>query len=190
MLDCDYRKNRGEETLCCRTFESASHGHKFPELSAIEKARIKLAALIHDVGKIGVDNKLLKKMKLERWEKEQIDKHASYTKEILQRMFSSLKGVDEKEFQEIIELAAGHHSKPAEAKLGSQIMAILDHFDAVTSPRAYRIDKPALAVERALMQIADDAIKHGKYDSGLVERISDVIRTQANEVNAVVPKIE
>ncbi|MEM3030694.1 MAG: HD domain-containing protein [Candidatus Micrarchaeia archaeon] len=159
---------------------------EFPELSAAEKARMKLAALIHDVGKVGVDNNVWRKVgELKPLEREQIAKHADYTKDVLRQAFSSLRGVNEKEFQEIVELAAGHHLKPGQAKLGSQIMAILDHFDAATSPRVYR---NATDVSGAFMQIKHDTNKFGKYDASLVDKVEGIIRRNSQQIEIIAPK--
>jgi len=190
LLDVAERSGYTAYGHTLRTFEYVDIVlREFPELSAAEKARIKLAALIHDVGKVAVDNEAWRSAKeLSKMAPKmvaEIGKHADYTKDILQRVFSSLKGVDEKEFQEIIELAAGHHLKPGEAKLGSQIIAILDHFDAVTSPRVY---KPTFTIQKALEQIAENSTKHGKYDISIVERITGIIRKHEKEIDTIIPK--
>jgi len=112
-------------------------------LDKTEQETIKYAALLHDIGKIGIkDNVLLKDGPFSPEEREQMNIHPAKTKTILEKFHfpESLKSVPT--------IAAYHHEKvngegyPEALKgddlpLGSKILAVADVFDALTSPRDY-----------------------------------------------------
>jgi HD-GYP domain-containing protein (c-di-GMP phosphodiesterase class II) len=110
-------------------------------LSKKELEDLKLAAILHDVGKIGVsDNILLKKGKLSPEEAEQMHLHPRYGAEILSHV-KQLKGVipSVRSHHERID-GSGYPDKlkgediPGMAK----IIAVADAFDAMTTDRPYR----------------------------------------------------
>jgi putative nucleotidyltransferase with HDIG domain len=102
---------------------------------------LEMAALFHDVGKIGVpDSVLLKPSRLEEDEFLKMKKHPSLSAEILQ---------DFEVFKEVATFAKHHHERydgrgyPDGLKgegipLFSRIILIADTFDAMTSTRPYR----------------------------------------------------
>jgi HD-GYP domain-containing protein (c-di-GMP phosphodiesterase class II) len=97
------------------------------------------AALVHDVGKIGVpDAILLKPGKLEPAEYEVIKQHASLGAQIVEGVLSS----------EQVEWVRSHHERPdgqgypngllaSSLSEGAALLAMADAFDAMTAPRAY-----------------------------------------------------
>ena len=119
-------------------------------------ADIRLAAPMHDVGKVGIaDAVLLKKGKLTENEFAQIQCHTLIGSEILGRSGSSL-------LQLAAEIAGSHHERwdgqgypnrlAGEAiPLSGRIVAVADNFDALTTERPY---KPAWSVEQAVDHIA------------------------------------
>ncbi|MCF8050540.1 MAG: HD domain-containing protein [Desulfobacterales bacterium] len=109
---------------------------------------IRVAALLHDYGKIGVPDSILKKPgRLTKNEYELVKDHARKTEEILERV--PFDGV----YQEVPRIAGAHHEKidgsgyPNGLKrdqipLGAKIIAVADFFEAVTSKRHYRDPMP------------------------------------------------
>lgn len=109
---------------------------------------IRVASLLHDYGKIGVSDSILKKNgSLTPDEYREIKTHAVKTKEILDKI--EFDGI----YKEIPEIAASHHEKwdgtgyPKglkfeEIPLGARILAVADVFEAITSVRHYRDPMP------------------------------------------------
>lgn len=103
--------------------------------------QLKIAGLIHDIGKIGVEEKILNKPgKLDADERRDIERHP----EIGWRLLSSTD-----DFSELAQFVLNHHEKwdgsgyPNGLKgnaipLESRIIAVADAFDAMTSKRSYK----------------------------------------------------
>jgi len=119
--------------------------------SEIEKLR--LAALLHDIGKIGIDESILRKpAKLSPSEFEEIKKHPIYAANILESI---------PQLHEIIPVIKHHHErfdgngypdglKGEKIPYLARIIAIADTFDAMSSDRPYR---KALPVQVCLQEI-------------------------------------
>jgi len=128
------------------------------------------AAPMHDIGKIGVPDHILKKSgKLNEEEWLIMKEHAAFGAEILDEENPSLL------LETAKTVAMTHHEKwdgtgypnglKAEAiPLEGRIIAIADVFDALTSKRPY---KPAWTIERAIALIKSESGKH--FDPQLVE---------------------
>lgn len=132
------------------------------------------AALLHDLGKIRIDDHILKKAgKLTDEEFRAIKKHPELGVELLQG----------KDFPwDVKPLILSHHERvdgggyPQGLKgeaipLGARIICIADVFDALTSDRVYRA---AFDVEKALHIMEDDA--GTAFDSVLLARFTDMVR--------------
>ncbi len=116
-------------------------------------SKIKTAGLIHDIGKIGVDEFILNKPgKLNDFEWSEIKKHP----EAGWRILSSAK-----EFVELADFINEHHEKwdgtgypkglkGEEISIEARIITIADTYDAMTSRRAY---KKALNKEEAIAEL-------------------------------------
>lgn len=123
---------------------------------------IRIAALLHDYGKIGVPDSILKKQgSLTPQEFAVIKTHAEKTKQILDQI--AFDGI----YSQVPEVASSHHErldgkgyprglKGNEIPLGARIIAVADFYDAITSQRHYR--EPLMADEalELLMNEADD----------------------------------
>jgi len=119
---------------------------------------------LHDVGKISIDDNILKKPgKLTTEEFNEMKKHASFGEEIIEKIKSLAKESDFLKYAKIF--AASHHEKwdgtgyPRGLKgdqipLLGRIMAIADVYDALTSARPY---KPALSHEEAVHIITENS---------------------------------
>ncbi|MCR4880395.1 MAG: GAF domain-containing protein [bacterium] len=133
---------------------TAGHSHRVTQYtSIIAKAMnfdadkidaFEKAALLHDIGKIGVqDSVLFKEGRLTDEEYKHIQKHAEITSEILNQMYFTEK------LKDVPEIASSHHEKydgsgyfrhksGENIHIGGRILAVSDVFDAITSKRHYR----------------------------------------------------
>lgn len=131
---------------------------------------ISKAAMLHDIGKIGIKDAVLqKKGSLTKEEYEHIKEHVKITYDILCK--TNLNS----SFAEIAEIAASHHEKydgsgyfrglkGDNIPLGGRILAVSDVFDAITSVRHYRDRMP---MKDALNIIIEGRNKH--FDSKIVD---------------------
>jgi putative nucleotidyltransferase with HDIG domain len=126
-------------------------------LGAKRLAELRRAALLHDIGKLGVSNRILDKpAKLTDAEMAVVRLHPEYTARILSRVGR---------FRELAEVAGAHHERmdgrgyhrgiatgtlPVEAR----ILAVADVYDALSAARPYR---EALAHERVMAIMRADA---------------------------------
>ncbi|MDD3227565.1 MAG: HD domain-containing protein, partial [Tissierellia bacterium] len=118
---------------------------------------IKSAALLHDIGKIGIDKNILNKTgKLKREEFEKIKSHPEIGATIIADLsyLSNISGIIK------------HHHERNDGKgypdglcyedipLETSILTVADSFDAMTTDRPYR---SALSLESALQELKDNA---------------------------------
>ena len=140
------------------------------EMSQDYTEMIRVAALLHDYGKIGVPDAILKKNgRLTEDEYEIVKSHAQKTQEILQQI--NFEGL----FRQIPEIAGSHHEKidgsgyprglkGKEIPLGARIIAVADFFEAITSKRHYRDPMP---FDVAFRLLREESGVH--FDSKVVE---------------------
>jgi len=145
------------------------------------------SVILHDLGKIGMpDGILLKNDKLTEEEMKVIKTHPQLGSQMLQHAIDKL-GDDSLLFT-ANEIALGHHEKwdgsgypygvSGDAiPLSARIAAVVDVFDALTSPRPY---KDAWPTEKAFEFIYANAGKH--FDPYLVE----VVKALEKEFEAIV----
>lgn len=134
------------------------------------KELIEKAAILHDIGKIGIrDSVLQKEGKLTPEEYSHIQEHVRITHNILDNISMS------KDFRIITEIACSHHEKfdgsgyyrhlkGEEIPYGGRILAVADVFDAITSRRHYRDKMPIINVINILIK---DSGTH--FDKKLVD---------------------
>lgn len=153
--------------------------YKIAELMGYDKQgckRIRIAGLLHDIGKIGIDIRLINKRgPLTNEERIQIQEHAYYTNKILYMV---------KELHEIADWASHHHEDhggggypdnyPDEYITEEMdILAYADIFTALTENRPYR---QALPLEKTLMILKYEfEAKHGSKILKVIEEHSDEI---------------
>jgi len=116
-------------------------------LSHSEIEKIRVAAALHDIGKIGISDTILDKDEsLRQEEREHIHSHPLIAAQILGPI---------DELKEIIQLIKYHHENfdgtgypdglaGEDIPIGSRIIAVADAFDAITSTRPYRKAKTEL----------------------------------------------
>ena len=123
-------------------------------LSSEEQDRIEIAALLHDVGKIGIPDRILRKPgKLTVDEQLTMDACPELSCQILSGC------TDDRDLLDIVRYAnVWYESRRADDEprgetlpLGSRMLAIAGSFDAITTDHVYR---PARSRERALQEIA------------------------------------
>lgn len=139
------------------------------------KARIIHAAVLHDIGKIGIKDAILQKDgKLTDDEYRHIQEHVKITYEILNKVYIS------DEFKEVAEIASSHHEKydgtgyfrglkGEEIHFGGRVLAVSDVFDAITSKRHYRDKMP---IKNALEIIKSGSWKH--FDGKIVDAFFEI----------------
>jgi putative two-component system response regulator len=145
------------------------------------------SAQLHDVGKIAIEDGILKKPgRLTAEEFEKIKEHPAFGKKVIEKIKESTTERDFLDYAEVI--AISHHEKwdgsgypyglrGEEIPLLGRLMAIADVYDALVSERPY---KKAFTHEEAARIIADDSGKH--FDPVLVSLflgVSDKFREAA-----------
>jgi len=129
-------------------------------LSDAARVRLRRAALLHDVGKLSVPNRILDKPgKLESGEWDVVRKHPYFTYEILARVpvFSEF-AYDASCHHERIDGRGYHRGVPAEAlSPTARILAAADIFDALSAARPYR---DAMPLDRVLSIIGESRGTH------------------------------
>ncbi len=170
--------------LAYRDVETAQHSRRVAdwcfamgsEMMSISKAYIlENAALLHDIGKIGVpDRVLLKPGALTEEEWELMKMHDRIGVEIIRSTFAC---------DELTEIVQYHHAKYGgdlsdqdelygkDLPLGARILTVADSFDAMISDRVYRKGLPRDVAFQELRRCAGT-----QFDPDLVEHFIDLVR--------------
>jgi putative nucleotidyltransferase with HDIG domain len=127
---------------------------------AVDAARLRRAALLHDIGKLTVPNSVLDKPgRLDEAEWSTVRQHPAFTQTILERVpvFSSF-AADAAHHHEWID-GRGYALGLSGAKLSTtaRILAVADVVDALTADRPYRAGMPP---ERVLAVLREEAGAH------------------------------
>jgi putative nucleotidyltransferase with HDIG domain len=127
------------------------------DVDAATRATLYRAALLHDVGKLGVSNRILDKPgRLDPAERQTVRHHPQWSMEILSRVSA---------FGDVARIAAAHHERldgsgyyrgltAAQLDQPSRILAVADVAEALSAQRPYR---PALGPDEVLRIIRRDA---------------------------------
>lgn len=131
------------------------------EMTPRQMKLLRRAALLHDIGKLGVSNAILEKPgKLNADEWKVVRKHPYYTREILRQIPG---------FESLSQDAAAHHErldgsgywqgwKAEQLSLPARILAVADVFDALHAKRPYRDSLPVEKVFAVMQQEAPRAL--------------------------------
>ncbi|MFZ1948341.1 MAG: HD-GYP domain-containing protein [bacterium] len=146
--------------------------------SAVET--IESGALLHDIGKLGVDVEILAKPgPLDREERAAIEVHPVKSAEVVSRV---------ELFKGAVDVVKHHHERPDgagypgglkahEIPVGARILNVADAFDAMTSDRPYR--------GRRSVADALDELKKGsgsEFDPVVVEYLVKLLKKRTDEV--------
>jgi putative nucleotidyltransferase with HDIG domain len=135
--------------------------------------RVRRAALLHDIGKLGVSNRILDKPgRLDPDERAAIERHPLFTFEILSRVAV---------FADIAELAALHHEKldgtgypwgrgADTIERWARVLSVADVFEALTADRPYRAGLPQADV---LARLEADRGRH--FDGDVLDALAAVL---------------
>jgi HD-GYP domain-containing protein (c-di-GMP phosphodiesterase class II) len=144
-------------------------------LSPEELDRLRISALLHDVGKIGVDDRVLKKPGALTAEEFQIMKQHPSKGANIMRPVAQLKDVlpgIELHHEHVDGKGYPYGLKGEEIPLMARIIAVSDTLDAVTTNRPYQ---SAMEVDDALKIIRK--VAGSKFDRNVVEALEAVIQS-------------
>lgn len=166
IIDTLHKNNKLEELHCSRVADVCEKMGMALDLSEDQIMELKTVGLLHDIGKIAIDESVLHKpQKLTDYEWKEIKRHS----EIGYRILSTADGMSD-----IAECVLYHHErwdgrgypiglKGEKIPLMSRIVSIIDAYDAMTSDRSYRY---ALPENVALEELEKNA--GTQFDSKLV----------------------
>ena len=156
------------------------------DLSDAQRDELEVAALLHDVGKIGVPEAiLLKPSRLSPEEYLIVERHRHTAIDILRGCTAS---------QAILEVVAfagawfdgsreGYDLRGEQLPLGARMVSIVDAFDAMTSDQVYR---RAMSRERALAELFEFA--GTQFDPRLVQDFCNYVNTDQVKLQSVVAR--
>lgn len=142
-------------------------------LPADELDQLRLAAILHDIGKVAISDEILRKPGgLTDDEFAIMKSHAAVSAEILGHVRS---------LSPLIPPVRGHHERPdgrgypdglegENLPLAAKIIAVADSFDAMTTDRPYR---PGMPIDAAIDQLRQNA--GGQFDEQVVEAFLQVL---------------
>lgn len=181
-------------TIDARDPLTAGHSEKVTEyavgicetlnISEEETERIRVASLLHDYGKIGVPDAILKKEgRLTDDEYDIVKTHSRKTQSILEGI--NFEGI----YHNIPAIAGAHHEsidgsgyplglKGDDIPLGALIISVADFFEAITSKRHYREPMPTAVAYQLLRKE-----KGTRFDAQIVEAFIHYHQKQREPLN-------
>ncbi len=173
-------------TIDARDPQTAGHSERVTTYALIlarelnlppdRREALRIAALLHDIGKIGVPTAILTKPgRLTREEVQIMQRHVEHTRDILDKIHFSA------EMADVPKIAGQHHERvdgsgypdgvsADDLSLESKILAVADVFESLTHTRYYR---EALSYEEAFAWIAQH--KGAWFDPQVVDALERVL---------------
>jgi len=147
-----------------------------------ELAQLEVAALLHDIGKIGVPDSILRKPgKLTDEERALMNKHPEYGWSIMRLLpgmqTASLYILHHHESYDGSGYPGG--LKGEEIPIGSRIVSVIDAFDAMISNRCYR---KGLGQDEAIRRLVESTTT--QFDPALVKVFLELAETEVGDVFA------
>jgi len=150
-------------------------------LSEQRISRVRLAGMLHDIGKVGVPDSILRKpAKLTNEEFATIKRHPELGAQILEHA----------SFADVREWVGAHHERPdgrgyplglsgEEISLEARILAVADAYEAMTSDRAYRPSIGQAAARAELERCAP-----GQFDPLVVKTFLACLQRESDRADA------
>ena len=176
LLDVMYLKDPSTGGHSSRVGEYTSRLAALLDMKALETDRTVMAALLHDIGKVGVrDEILFKESGLNADEWEEIRRHCEYGWSILR---------DIPRMEEVALMLLHHHErfdgrgypvglKGDEIPYGARIISVTDAFDAMTSDRPYRA---SIGVGAAVHELTTNA--GTQFDPEIVQAFLNLLKSE------------
>jgi putative nucleotidyltransferase with HDIG domain len=151
------------------------------ELPRTEVENVRVAGLLHDIGKVEISGEILRKAaELTTEERDLVDEHTVKGAYLLTSVGSVLK--------EVVPIVVSHHMHFTEATrdperevttvpLGARIIAVADSFDAMTSDRPYR---KGMTPWEAMEEIIKNTGK--QFDPKVVDAFKHVVREKIEKI--------
>ena len=167
ILDALFKKNEYEMEHAHQVSEMCGRMGSLLNLEKNEISKLKMAGMMHDIGKINIPNQVLNKVsELNHHDWGEIKRHS----EIGYRILNAVS-----EFAEVSEYVLAHHErwdgsgypkglKGSDIPLQARVIAIVDAFDTMTRDKPYRKAKPH---EYALNELKKQSGK--QFDPDLIE---------------------
>ncbi len=139
---------------------------------------IEYASLVHDIGKIGIENHILEKPgKLTPEERKTVEKHPSIGSKIIENiaLLSSIAPIVLYHQEWFNGQGYPEGLKNEEIPLGARIVAVIDAYDAMTSDRPYR---KAIGKNKAIEELKK--CSETQFDPQVVEAFLKIIEKENN----------
>lgn len=152
-------------------------------LRPVEVKRIYVAGILHDIGKIGVEDYILKKpgaLSQDEWER--VQEHVNLGVHILQGIGG---------FSDVTDMIADHHERwdgkgyplaktAEEISLGGRILAIADAYDAMITLRSYRAPFSSVEAQQELRRCSN-----AQFDPNVVAAFFNMLNHNIKDENSL-----
>jgi diguanylate cyclase (GGDEF)-like protein/putative nucleotidyltransferase with HDIG domain len=150
------------------------------EMSDAEIDEIRLGAVLHDIGKVGIPEQILNKsgpLNPEEWET--MKSHVVFGAKILEPLtpLARIRDMVHHHHEYFDGSGYPHALRGEDIPLGARIVAVADAYDTITSDRTYKKGRPS---QEALAEL--ERCANAQFDAHIVEIFVRVMRQQANPI--------
>src|SRR5499427_4641104 len=150
------------------------------EMTDAEVEEIRLGAVLHDIGKVGIPEQILNKsgpLNPDEWET--MKSHVDFGAKILEPLtpLARVRDIVHHHHEYFDGSGYPHSLRGEEIPLGARIVAVADAYDTITSDRTYKKGRSA---EDALAEL--ERCANAQFDARIVEIFVRVMRQQANPI--------